>query len=84
MLRRRMWRQRALQSAIELATWPPGKPERHACESEVIKSLDKVRQWFREPRAALVIQEVQRRAVAAFRERETASLAGQLEVRGDE
>lgn len=68
MLRRRMWRRRALQAALELATWTPGKPDRHACESEVIKSLDKVRQWFREPRAALVIQAVQRRAVAAFRQ----------------
>lgn len=69
MLRRRMWRRRALQAALELATWPPGKPERHACESEVIKSLDKVRQWFREPRAQLVIRAVERRAISAFRQR---------------
>lgn len=68
MLRRRMWRRRALDAAVALATWPPGKPGRDDVETEVIKGLHKVRQWFREPRAALVIQAVQRRAVAAFRQ----------------
>lgn len=69
MLRRSMWRRRALDAALELATWPPGKPDREKCEAEVSKSLNKLRQWFRDPRASLVIQAVQRRAVAAFRQR---------------
>ena len=68
MAARRKWRQRAVQSAIEIATWTTGAPDREKCGAEVFKSLNKVRQWFREPRAALVIQAVQRRAVAAFRQ----------------
>lgn len=67
MLRRTMWRRRAVEAALELATWPTGKPDREKCEAEVSKSLNKLRQWFRDPRASLVIQVVQRRAVAAFR-----------------
>lgn len=68
MFRRRMWRRRAVESAFLLATWPTGKPGREECEAEVFKSINKVRAWFREPRASLVIQAVQRRAVAAFRQ----------------
>lgn len=67
MLRRRMWRRRALESALLLATWPPGKPGREECESEVSRSINKVHRWFREPRARLVVSVIQRRAVAAFR-----------------
>ena len=68
MLRRSMWRKRALESALSLATWPTGKPGREECETEASKSINKVRAWFREPRAALVIRAVERRAVAAFRQ----------------
>ena len=68
-LRRRLWRRRALDAALELATWPPGKPDREKCEAEMHKTINKLRQWFRDPRASLVIQAVQRRAVAAFRSR---------------
>lgn len=67
MFRRSMWRKRALESALSLATWPTGKPGREECRAEVIKCIDEVRNWFREPRAALVIRAVERRAVAAFR-----------------
>lgn len=67
MSRRRFWRRRALASSLTLATWPAGKPEREKCEAEVSKSLNKVRQWFREPKSQLVISAVQRRAVEAFR-----------------
>lgn len=67
MFRRSMWRRRALESALSLATWPTGKPGREECETEVFKSINKVRNWFREPRAALVVRSIERRAVAAFR-----------------
>lgn len=57
-----------MSAAIEFATYPAGKPEREKVEAELKKSLDKVRQWFRdEQRANLVINVVQRRAVNAFR-----------------
>lgn len=68
MLRRRMWRRRALEEALQLATWPPGKPGREECMSEASRSINKVRRWFREPRARLVVSVIQRRAVAAFRQ----------------
>ncbi len=65
--KRKEWRARALNAAIEFTTWPAGKPEREKCEAELAKALNKVRQWFRGgPRANLVIHAVQRRAVRAF------------------
>lgn len=70
MRKRREWRQRALESALSLTTWPTGKPGREKAESETIKCLNKVRQWFRERQARIVIDAVQRRAVAAFRQQQ--------------
>jgi hypothetical protein len=70
MRKRREWRQRALESALSLTTWPTGKPGREKAESETIKCLNKVRQWFRERQARMVIDAVQRRAVAAFRQQQ--------------
>ena len=46
------------------------KPGREKAESETIKCLNKVRQWFRERQARIVIDAVQRRAVAAFRQQQ--------------
>jgi len=69
MLRRRMWRRRALQAALQLATWPTGKPGREKVEAEVIRAINKLSEWFREPRAQLVIRAVERRAITAFRQR---------------
>lgn len=65
--KRRDWRRRALEAATNLATWPAGKPGRQDIEAETIKSLNKVRQWFRDRQARTVINAIQRRAVAAFR-----------------
>ncbi len=67
MLRRRMWRRRALLAALQLATWPTAKPGREEVETEVIRAINKLHQWFREPRAQLVIRAVERRAVGALR-----------------
>lgn len=67
MLRRSIWRRRALGAALQLAVWPAGKPGRELIESETIKSVNKVREWFRDPEAQLVISAIQRRAVTAFR-----------------
>lgn len=68
MLRRSMWRRRAVTAALELATWQTGKPGREQVEAEVIKSINKLQQWFREPRATLVVKVVQRRAIEAYRQ----------------
>lgn len=65
--KRKEWRTRALEAALQLTTWPPGKPGREAVETETIRSLNKVHAWFRAPRARLVVSVIQRRAVAAFR-----------------
>lgn len=70
MRKRREWRQRALESALSLTTWPTGKPGREKAESETIKCLNKVRQWFRQRKARIVIDAIQRRAVAAFRQQQ--------------
>lgn len=51
---------------MAFATWPAGKPGREEIEAETTKSLNKVRQWFRAPEAQMVVQAIQRRAVAAF------------------
>lgn len=67
MRKRREWRCRALEAATNLATWPAGKPGRQEIEAETIKSLNKVRQWFRDRQARTVIDVIQRRAVRAFR-----------------
>lgn len=67
MRKRREWRRRALDASVAFATWPSGKPGRGEIEIETSKSLNKVRQWFREPEAQIVVQAIQRRAVAAFR-----------------
>ncbi len=67
MRKRREWRCRALEASVAFATWPAGKPGREEIEAETIKSLNKVRQWFRAPEAQIVVQAIQRRAVAAFR-----------------
>ncbi len=67
MRKRREWRHRALEASVAFATWPTGKPGREKIESETIKSLNKVRKWFRVPEAQIVVQAIQRRAVAAFR-----------------
>lgn len=69
MRKRKEWRNRALDAALQLTTWPTGKPGRDKAESETIKCLNKVRSWFREREARVVIEVIQRRAVAAFRER---------------
>jgi hypothetical protein len=71
MLRRRMWRRRAVESTTQLLTWQTGAPGKDEIEEEVIKSLRKVREWFREPRATTVVMAIQRRAVAAYRQQNT-------------
>ena len=71
MLRRRMWRRRAVAATTRLLTWQTGAPGKDEIEEEVIKSLQKVREWFREPRATTVVTEIQRRAVAAYRQHNT-------------
>ena len=67
MRKRRQWRRRALDAALAFASWPAGKPGREEIESETIKSLNKIREWFRAPEAQMVVHAIQRRAVAAFR-----------------
>lgn len=71
MLRRRMWRRRAVAATVQLLTWQTGAPGRTEVEEEVIKSLRKVREWFREPRATAVVMAIQRRAIAAYRQQNT-------------
>lgn len=71
MLRRRMWRRRAVESSFRLLTWQTGAPGKEEVEEEVIKSLRKVREWFREPQATRVVMAIQRRAVAAYRQQST-------------
>lgn len=66
MRKRREWRCRALGATIKVVTWPAGKPEREEVEREAIKCMNKIGEWFREPRARLVIAAVQRRAVQAW------------------
>ena len=68
MRKRKEWRSRALEAALQLTTWPTGKPGREQVESETIKCLNKVRSWFRERQARVVVEVIQRRAVAAFRQ----------------
>jgi hypothetical protein len=68
MRKRKEWRSRALEAALQLTTWPTGKPGRDAAESETIKCLNKVRSWFRPRQARLVIDVIQRRAISAFRQ----------------
>lgn len=70
MRKRREWRRRALEASVAFATWPAGKPGREGIEAEAIKSLNKVRQWFRQRKARIVIYAIQRRAVAAFRQQQ--------------
>lgn len=70
-LRRRMWRRRAVDAAVRLLTWQTGAPGKDEVEEEVIKSIRKVREWFREPRATQVVMAIQRRAVTAFRQHNT-------------
>jgi hypothetical protein len=67
MRKRREWRRRALKASVALCTWPSGKPGRQEIEAETIKSLNKVWQWFRAPKAQVVVLAIQRRAMAAFR-----------------
>lgn len=71
MFRRSMWRRRALSAALELATWQTGAPGREDAEKALAMAINKVRQWFRSPRASTVINAVQRRAVAAYRSKES-------------
>jgi hypothetical protein len=70
MLRRKMWRVRAMSEAVRLATWDAGRPGRREAESAVNSSLSKVKSWFREPRASKVVMAIQRRAVEAFRQKD--------------
>lgn len=65
--KRREWRERALNAALEMTTWPAGKPGRDKCETEVVKCFNKVREWFRAPRGSVVVNAIQRRAINAFR-----------------
>jgi len=67
MRKRREWRRRALEAAVALAIWPAGKPGRVEIENETSKSINKISQWFRAPKAQIVIHSIQRRAVTAFR-----------------
>lgn len=71
MLRRRMWRQKAVAAMVRLMTWQTGAPGKDEIEKEVIKSLQKVRQWFRDPQKTRVVMAIERRAVAAFRQQNT-------------
>jgi hypothetical protein len=71
--KRREWRQRALHAAIDFATYPAGKPDREKVESELSKSLNKLREWFRGDRTTLVINAIQRRAVHAYRTKDGAA-----------
>ena len=68
MKKRREWRRRAIEAAACLVTWPTGKPGREKVEAEVNKTINKVREWFREPRSNQVISAVQRRAINTFRQ----------------
>ena len=65
--KRKEWRKRATSACIDLVTWPTAKPGRDEVEAEVIKSLNKIRQWFRHPRCESVIQSIQRKAVHVYR-----------------
>lgn len=67
MLRRSMWRKRALAAALQLVRCPVGAPEREAHEAETHKAINKVRELFRSQRAEIVINAIQRRAIAEFR-----------------
>lgn len=51
-----------------MATWRTGEPGRDKVEAQTMHSLAKVREWFRPPRDALVINAIQRRAIQAFRQ----------------
>lgn len=66
--KRRYWRKRALEAAVAMATWRTGEPGRDKVETQTMRSLSKVRDWFRSPRDTLVINAIQRRAIRAFRQ----------------
>lgn len=65
--RRSMWRRRAIGAAMKLATWQTGALGRDECEAELSKAMNKIRVWFRAPRATLVIRAIERRSIAAWR-----------------
>lgn len=66
MARRKMWRQRAEDAMIKLATWPTGKPAREMHETVVLRAIGRVRYWFPDSRGAKVLSALQRRVTAAY------------------
>lgn len=66
MTRRKMWRQRAEDAMIKLATWPTGKPAREMHETVVLRAIGRVRYWFPDARSTKVLSALQRRVTAAY------------------
>lgn len=71
MRKRKEWRLRALNAAINLCTYPTGKPGREIIGLEAHKAILKVKVWFGYERSKKVINAIQRRAVQAMRIKET-------------
>lgn len=68
MAARKKWRQRALDAVLTVCTWKTGETGRDEAQREAIKCMGKIPEWFREPRAQVVMRAIQRRGVAAYRQ----------------